>query len=313
MRLSSPPFPLLAGEEMKNESFDLLRYLEDRGIDYTESGKNVSSGWIGTNCLFCDDPSNHLGINTQSKTYSCFICGAKGNLPKLIQEIEQCGSKKAYQIIDQFQDKTLQYLDQPERKSGSRVDLPKGCTKELPGIFQNYFQERGFDAEKLIQKYDLYCCYITSDQKFKYRIIAPVYQENELVTYVGRDVTHSAKNKYQNCPSEKCIKNIKDCLYNIDSVHKKAIVVEGIFDVWRLGDGAVATFGTQFTKQQISLLAGLDEVFILFDSDAVSMSHRLAGELSGIVKHVEVIELEQGDPAELTEQEAIVLKQELFG
>jgi hypothetical protein len=43
------------------------------------------------------------------------------------------------------------------------------------------------------------------------------------------------------------------------------------------------------------------------------MSHRLAGELSGIVKHVEVIELEQGDPAELTEQEAIVLKQELFG
>lgn len=294
------------------ESFDLFCYLEDRGIEYTTSGKNVSQNWIGIKCLWCDDGSNHLGINIHNKVVSCFKCGASGNLPRLIQEIDQCDLGKAYQTIHKYQDSSYQYLDHHERKPSSSVQLPKGCIKYFPGIFRNYFQERSFDLDELAKRYDLYACYLSSDVKFKYRVIIPVYQNYELVTYIGRDVTHSAQVKYQNCPVEKSILPIKDCLYNIDSVRDKAIVVEGVTDVWRLGDGAIATFGTKFTRAQIAKLAGLDKVFVLFDSDAKEEAEKLATEVSGVVRQIEVVLLDQGDPAELSQEQALKLKKNLM-
>lgn len=299
---------------MDLESFDVIQFLEDQSIAYSESGENVSTGWIGINCPFCDDALNHLGINRQTKVISCFKCGTTGNIIKLIQEINNCSVFQAITVVKKYQDKSLSYLDIPERQtSSSKVILPKGSSKIFPGIFQNYFRERNFDLDYLTTKFDLYACHISSDIKFKYRIIAPVYQNHELVTYVGRDVTGKAQTKYQNCPLEYSLISIKDCLYNLDSIKDKAIIVEGITDVWRLGDGAVATFGTQFTEKQVSLLTRLEKVFVMYDSDAIEVSHRLANELTGICKNVEVIELSQGDPASFfSPEEALKLKQELF-
>ena len=44
------------------ESFDVLEFLDDRGIPYVTEGKNVSYGWAEINCPFCPDgdPSEHL-------------------------------------------------------------------------------------------------------------------------------------------------------------------------------------------------------------------------------------------------------------
>jgi len=52
------------------------------------------------------------------------------------------------------------------------------------------------------------------------------------------------------------------------------IIVEGITDVWRLGDGAVATFTKNFTREQILLLKkkNIKEAFVFYDSDAVGQS-----------------------------------------
>jgi hypothetical protein len=43
----------------------------------------------------------------------------------------------------------------------------------------------------------------------------------------------------------------KETLYNLDNAKDgTAIVVEGPIDVWRIGDGAVATFGVIYTQKQ---------------------------------------------------------------
>ena len=53
---------------------------------------------------------------------------------------------------------------------------------------------------------------------------------------------------------EKSVVNYKDILYNMDRVQgEKVVVVEGITDVWRMGDGFVASFGTTLTSAQINL------------------------------------------------------------
>ena len=57
--------------------FDVISFLEEYNIDYTTSGKNVTSGWVEINCPFCgDDPSYHMGVNLSSGLYHCWICGA---------------------------------------------------------------------------------------------------------------------------------------------------------------------------------------------------------------------------------------------
>jgi hypothetical protein len=107
----------------------------------------------------------------------------------------------------------------------------------------------------------------------------------------------------------------KDCLYNIDTVGDTALVVEGASDVWRLGDGAVGTFGHKFTKTQVYLLRNCRRVFVLFDTEVEAQedARRLAYDLSGIVPDVHVFELDKGDPGDLSEDDVKALRSEIFG
>ena len=93
------------------------------------------------------------------------------------------------------------------------------------------------------------------------------------------------------------------------------VVVEGITDAWRLGPGAVATFGIQFTLMQVILLRQFESKYIMFDSadpQAIKQAEKLADYLSGFPGHVEIIETHCGDPAELTQKEADALMGELL-
>ena len=256
---------------MNLESFDTIAYLESLGIEYRESGKNISKNYIGVCCPFCDDNSFHLGIHKQSKTISCWKCGVRSNVLKLIQEVSLVSYNQAIAIFYKFQDSSLAYLNPKEEvRPQSSVDLPKGSSKNFTGVFTNYLFKRNFQPDTIIKTYDLYAGAIGTD--FAYRIIIPIYQQYELVAYLGRDATEKNTLKYLNCPVELSKIPIKECLYNLDAVRDKAIIVEGVTDVWRLGAGAIATFGVQYTRQQLSLLIGLKKVFVLYDQDAAAQS-----------------------------------------
>lgn len=296
---------------MDFSSFDIYQYLEARTIPYSELGKNVSSGkWIGVTCPFCNDPSNHLGINRQSKNFSCFKCGATGNILTLIQEIDQIPIQKAYQIFYQFQDKSLVYLEKRQPPSlPNDVILPKGSTKKFAGIFTNYLLSRKFNPEEIIKEYDLHCCHTIGC--FKFRIIIPIYFQNRLVTYTARDITNKSTIRYLHCSNEKSIIPIKNTLYNIDSIKDKAVIVEGVTDVWRLGKGSIATFGTKYTKKQLALLKGIDILYVLYDSEASKEAENLANDLLCITNRVDILTLKEGDPADMPLLDGLKLMKKL--
>jgi hypothetical protein len=100
-------------------------------------------------------------------------------------------------------------------------------------------------------------------------------------------------------------------LYNLDSVRKTVVIVEGVTDVWRIGDGAVATFGTQYTKAQLALLIGIKRAFVMFDAEAEEEGSRLAYDLSAIVPFVDIINLREGDPASLSEEGVKYLRKDI--
>lgn len=293
---------------MSIEAFDIQAYLDDKKISYATEGKNVSSGWINVQCPFCSDQTNHLGISP-SRKISCWICGIRGSVTKYIREIEQCSESYANTIIAKYQDRSLAYLDKKERTRNSKIILPKSAIVELPKLHQNYLIKRGFDPDYLSKKYDLLACSELGD--YKWRIIVPIYYQNEMVTFTARDITGKAAQKYKNLPVEKSVMSTKEVLYNLDFANKVAVIVEGVFDAWRIGDGAVATIGTKYTKKQISHLIGFKKAFIMFDSDAKDWGLKLAEDMAAVVPSVEQIELSEGDPADLSEEDVKYLRKDI--
>ena len=145
---------------------------------------------------------------------------------------------------------------------------------------------------------------------YKHRIIAPIHFRNELVSYQGRDITGKSPLRYKACSEKNEVMKHKHTLYGIDKVPgKRVVVVEGIADVWRLGPGAVATFGIKFTGSQINLLSEFEKVFIIFDSgetedQAEEQSEILCDSLGCLGVDTEQIRLDGVDPGDMGQTEA---------
>lgn len=300
------------------EWFDVKEYLDSRGIDYDESGKNVQEGWLGIQCLWCEDDSNHLGIDLDSKGINCWRCPVKGTVIKLIMKVDHCSFAESLRVVKKFSHITAL---SDRRSSGTtqmpqapeRLELPSISENQLLKIHRDYLTSRNFDPDFIFTKYKLRCNGPVGD--FALRLIIPFYNRNRLVTFTTRDVTGKARIPYIHCSKLKSILHPKQTLYNIDSVQDTALVLEGVFDVWRLGDGAVGTMGDKWTPQQLVLLKNLKRCFIMFDTEdeAQENAERLAYNLSITVPDVHVLGLEDGDPADISPEDAKLIRKEIFG
>lgn len=290
--------------------FDVIRFLDDNAIPWWPPGDNVSQGHVGVTCPFCDDTYNHLGLDARGrKRPYCWKCGShswydyvKTKTGKSLKAVERDYGKIHSHMIEM----------EPEiPRGGASVCVPPG-TKNFKPTHKKYLIDRGFDVEYTIRKFGLQVTGATG--KLPYRIIIPIFLKGKVVSYQGRSYADQ-KPKYLTCKPEEEVVFHKDTLYNVDSVRgKTGIVVEGAFDVMKLGDNAVATFGTALSKSQLNLLAyHFDRVFFIFDPEegAQGIADKSARTLSTMGTQVEQIELEEGDPGDLSIDDALHLKSEL--
>jgi len=300
--------------------FDICEYLDSIGIEYSHAGKNVVEGNIGIECPFCPDgdPSNHLGIHLENKTINCWRCGARGTAIKLIMSLERIGFKSA---IRKIEDQTKHRKDLTrnihapvrERATGfNRIVLPTESEADLLDMHKEFLKFRQFDPDYIFHKYNLRCIGKNS-LKWKFRLILPIMMNHKLIAWTSRDVTGQAAIPYKHAPIEECTVPVKESLYNVDTVKDTAIVVEGPLDVWRIGDGAVCTFGTQYTREQLLMLSNLNRVFVLFDYDARDLAKNFGSDLGLFVNQTEVLELEHGDPDDMDEADVNELRKMVFG
>ncbi len=283
---------------------DLIEWLEDADIAFWTEGKNISKGWTGIQCPFCDDGSNHCGISPDHVKFSCWKCGETGALAKLIRELTDSGWRSAYRIAEQigqdalgigFKESSLPTTDSiPDRPVQSI--LPPSSS-DFPRIHRRYLRSRSFQLRQIKMDYDIRAVYTTG--RYRFRIIIPYYLDGQLVNWVARDVTDRAKEKYLACSNSRAVVPLKSTFYNIDRAKDKIVLVEGVTDVWRIGKGSVASSGTIVTDEQLLLLTErrVKKVFIVFDEDATDKANRYANKLSSVLD-VEIIELKGGDPAD---------------
>lgn len=301
---------------------DIIRLYNDRGVRYELPGhKHVTDGWVGVPCPFCSgNPGYHLGYCTDPGSryagrYVCWRCGPKKTLVALGRILSTDENETRHVLHLYRQDNGALPAYKPEIKRRRELLLPAG-TDKMTRRHRDYLQQRQFDPNQLEQLWELQGTGPVGD--YKHRIIIPIRHRGKLVSYQGRDITGKSGMKYKACRQEHEVIEHKHCLYGLDKAKRdRVIVVEGVTDVWRLGPGAVATFGVKFKPAQVALLLRFKRVFILFDPDpeAQHQAELLGTCLAGAGRDIQIIQLDgtSGDPADLPQQEADDIVAELLG
>lgn len=285
-------------------AFNSQQFLDNYSISYSTEGKNIGKGWIGIKCPFCDDPSQHGGFNIIKEYYNCWTCGYH-RLIDVVLSLTGEDFKTAQNIIRKYSNTIPVPITTQQENRKKELMLPVG-SGTLFYTHKTYLEKRGFDPDYLEKEWDLKGTGFIGEYKF--RIIAPIYVNHKLVSYQGRDITERSPLRYKACKKENEIIHHKHILYGIDKVPgDKVVIVEGITDVWRLGPGAVATFGIKYTTEQLLLIAKrFTTILILFDNDpnAKKQALNMSIYLSGFNLNIEILEIDKEDPASLTEQES---------
>lgn len=303
---------------------DIIELLDEYDIEYWTSGKNVSHGWIGLRCPFCEDYSNHLGIHKKSLACRCWKCG-KHNLKSVLREVLEISHKEAFKIskrlegqpggADETQNSVLSNYASGEKIVAVR--LPEESSRRFPKLHTEYLRHRNFAPLKTIRKYRLKA--VENLGKYKFRIIIPIIFQGKIVSFTSRDVTGMASIPYL-AADQKRYPNPKHFLYNIDSIPKggNAVLVEGPTDVWRLGDGAISCLGVEHHETQLVHLykKKVNTLFVLYDNDEPGRraSRMIAKRSIPFVNQVEIVKLNLegvNDPGEMSKEEAEILMEEL--
>lgn len=288
---------------------DVLRFLRDHSIPHWTEGKNTQRGWVNIQCPLCPDHSNHGGFNLTSAKlyYHCWHCGWSP-LSKVVAKLVGTDRQHARELIDLYAGKSI--LPEIEKIKKPLI-IPGGPIQQ---IHRNYLIKRHFDPDFITQKYGILGTGPVG--KFRFRLIMPITYDKKEVSFHSRDITGIAQPKYKACPKEQELIHHKEIFYGLDFIHDTIIIVEGPLDVWRVGDGALATFGVSFTQKQIELLIALrpKRVFVMYDAEpstAQEQAQKLSSILSSFGLDTHQITLEQGDPCDLTNDEVKHLRKEI--
>lgn len=295
-------------------AFDALNFFQDFGIQYvTEGHKHCQPGWIQISCPFCTgNPGWHLGYSENGDFFNCWRCGFHTN-KEVIRTTAVTSWEKTHEIFMEYQTHRSGKTKSREYRHAKKLKLPPGCSALTPR-HMSYLQRRGFDPYRIMSEWDILGTGPVGD--YKHRIIAPIYYNNRLVSYQGRDITDKSSLKYKACKIEDEVIHHKHILYGLDkATGPNCILVEGIVDVWRLGAGAVAGFGIKMKTSQLAILIErFRKVYVMFDDDpqAKKEAEKIAFDLAmtGIDCEICIIE---GDPGDMNQKKADKISKSLIG
>lgn len=297
-------------------AINFKKLFQDSHIQFKDT---VNRGWVNVNCPFCNPVDTHYngGFNVMNPRYSCWRCGSH-RLTETLSKLLNLNEKSIYNFINSYTTIT----DEKEIKKVAKAEQITLPGFPLSDSELDYLHSRHIDNEQ-IKKFNLQGGGICGE--WSYRIIIPIYFNNNLVAWTGRSICDRQMIKeldiprYKNLSIEKCVINPKDIFFNVDNSRKDSVIlVEGPMDVISMGDDTICSLGTSVTHtQELFLLNRYKKVFIAFDNElgAQKKALLLGEKLASVGLLVEVVNIckdyNKNDPGELTQQEVFEIKKEL--
>ncbi len=276
------------------------------GIDYKRHGESseVTANFVGTRCPLCSPHGDRykLGFAISSPYVgSCWTCGKV----KLWDFLDMSGVPRQT-IKERFGhlEKGIPFKKMP---AGKYV-LPGGV-QPMMEAHRKYLKGRGFDPDVIES-----CWGVQAIGNYpggmKWRLFIPITWRGKPASWTSRTISKHYQPKYWSAKPDQEVYSNKTLLYGHDQAGHACIVVEGPFDVWAIGHGAVATLGTEYTQSQITKLARFHKRVICFDSsvDAQRRARSLADQLAVFDGETVVVELDSPDPGSADSKELTMLR-----
>jgi hypothetical protein len=242
----------------------------------------------------------------------------------------KCGGHNVVHVLSVLLHKETrecrQLLDGVDKRPGKEITprgtlvLPKGLGPLLD-CHRRYLEDRGFDGAELAERWRIQGlgqsgAVTTPAGKrigLSWRIFIPIHYHGEVVSWTTRSISPDAELRYISAPADCEAMNHKELLFGADFCGHAAVVVEGPFDVMRIGPGCVGTCGTGFSRAQVLKLSGYLQRGVCFDSEpeAQKRARTLMRELSVFPGSTINIVLDSKDPGEASDEEIQALRKEM--
>lgn len=233
-----------------------------------EGHHHARTGWVQFDCPFCAGKGSqkfHMGYNIAFGYVNCWRCG-RHNLTETLVELLDVDKSAIHKLMKDVE------LDKSriEIKARGKLVVPK-CVGKLEKPHIKYLKQRGFDPGELASLWDIggigmrgVTCGLA------WRLYVPIHLYGNVVSFTTRSISDMVKKKYRAAkPDEEAISH-KAVLYGADYCRGTALVFEGPPDVWRIGPGAVCSFGTIWSLDQLFLLASFPRRFICYDNEVAA-------------------------------------------
>lgn len=285
---------------------NFIELLEQQRIPYEgESHRHGRQGWVQIDCPFCGPGSGkfHLGFNLAHGYLNCWRCGPH-NLFEVVALLLD-SKQEAYRFVSQLE-KVSPKRDGVQFKRRDVV-LPFNPAALLP-VHLKYLRSRGFNPAKIERLWGVQG--IGLEARLAWRLFIPVLRQAKLVTWTTRSVSDTAALRYVSAAADQEILSIKSLLYGADYARHTIIVCEGPLDAWKVGPGAVALCGVNYSMAQVAEIVRYPRRVICFDNELAAQ--RRAADLTDLIAPFDGqtwnVTLDAKDPASATLKEIKALR-----
>jgi hypothetical protein len=252
---------------------NLEEVLKELEIDFKRHGEHhhTSAGWVNIDCPYCspDWKKYRLGIHLNTHVCNCHACG-RHRLWETLAEITGLNSSKISKYM-----RDVEREVPVEKKPRGKLVLPKGLGPLMKPHNDYLKKARKFNTDKLVKLWEVKG--IMFHATLSWRVFIPIFYLGTMVSYTTRTIRDDIDRRYISADPEHEAISHKELLYGEDYCRSTVVVCEGPTDVWRIGPGAVCTFGTTFTGAQVEKISKYPRRVICFDDE--SESQRQANEL----------------------------------
>lgn len=282
-----------------NTHLKLAELLDKFSVPYKQQGEHhhATSGRLQIDCPYCSSNTDkfRMGIATDLSRSNCWTCGIKNPLNVIADLLHQ-----PYSVVKGLVSELE--LERIERLPiQGKLTLPKGITKLIdPHI--RYLHGRGFDVDELTRLWVVKGIGLSFSHPWC--IFIPIYFQGEVVSWTTRSISDNGGRYVNAKPTEEAVP-LKGLIYGEDYLRSTCIVVEGPTDVWRVGPGAVCTFGIVYTSSQVFRISKYPVRVLAFDAEeqAQKKARELCNALSVYPGKTYQVVIDSKDPGEATRKE----------
>jgi len=264
-----------------------------------ENHHHCTSGFVQVDCPWCTPHSGkwRMGLARNGRIAKCWTCGSHS----LIDSICEL-SKQSKQTIRDLVKSINGYNDKIKIRPRGKLVLPEGLGPLLP-IHKKYLKSRGFNVEQLESLWGLQG--IGINPILGWRIFIPVIYQEKIVSWTARALTDDIGKRYWNASSSEEEIAMKSILFGIDFIHHAILITEGPFDAMKIGPGAVATMGIEWTRAQLKQMIKYPMRVVCFDNepDAQKRANELCVILNSFPGQTFNVALDAKDPGCASEEE----------